>query len=177
MACQSTMAIVNLRSGAYEVTSTVPGGDIVSYDAGLDRFVAASPHGRLDSSIGVFDGSGRFLGAASASEKSHAAVFDDAHGLVYAPASTGLMTFAPAACTPPPDWLKFLGGLSFFVTPLLALGLFLYMYARRRRERLSGPARPTWRQMQEEDLAAERERMRALEDAMLGPRVSNKIQV
>jgi hypothetical protein len=87
------------------------------------------------------------------------------------------MTFLPSACAPPPDWLKFLGGISFFATPFLAFGLFLFMYARRQRERARGPARPTWHQLQEEDLAAERERMRALEDAMLGPRVSNKIQV
>jgi len=177
MACRSTMAIVNLRSGAYEVTSVLPGADIVNYDAGLDRFVAASPHGKSDSSIGVFDGSGRFLGSVSAVEKSHSAAFDDANGLVYAPGAVGLMSFLPSACTPPPDWLKFLGGMSFFATPFLAFGLFLFMYARRQRERARGPARPTWHQLQEEDLAAERERMRALEDAMLGPKVSNKIQV
>jgi hypothetical protein len=177
IACRSSMAVVNLRSGAYEVTGVLPGADIVNYDAGLDRFVAASPHGKSDSSIGVFDGSGRFVGSVAAVEKSHAAVFDDASGLVYAPGAAGLMTFLPSACAPPPDWLKFLGGISFFATPFLAFGLFLFMYARRQRERARGPARPTWHQLQEEDLATERERMRALEDAMLGPRVSNKIQV
>ena len=33
------------------------------------------------------------------------------------------------------------------------------------------PAAPSWEQLQQEDLAAERERIKALEDAIYGPQV------
>jgi outer membrane protein assembly factor BamB len=172
VACRGSVAVLNLRSGGYEVTQAVPGADIVNYDAGADRFVIASPHGARDSSVGVFDGSGNFLSSVSAVAKTHAAVFDDLHGLVYAPGALGLMSFTPSACGPVPDWLRFAGGMSFFVVPILAAALFLFLYARRPR----GPARKSFEQLQAEDLTMERERMRELEDAMLGPVVRHKLE-
>jgi hypothetical protein len=105
----------------------------------------------------------------SALPKSTTAVFDDAHGLVYAPGSTGLMSFTPAACGPLPDWLTFVGRLSIFAVPLLAFALFLFLFARRSR----APRQKSYRQLQAEDLAMERERMRELEDAMFGPAKRN----
>ena len=176
LGCPSTMAVVNPRTGGHEVTSSLQGADLVTYDSGADRLVAASPHGKLDSSLGVFDGTGNFLGSVSAMEKSHAAVFDDAHGFVYAPSAAGLMSFTPAACTPPPEWLKFVGGLRFLPRRSSPSPLPLHCL----RAVSSGPrsARSERRGRScRKDLAAERERMRALEDAMLGPRVNRKIQV
>ena len=83
--CRSSVAAINLRTGAYDVNRVVAGGDIVSYDAAVDRFVVASPHDRTDSAVGVFYGDATFLGSVAATPAAHGAAFDSAHGLVYAP--------------------------------------------------------------------------------------------
>ncbi len=80
------------------------------------------------------------------------------------------MSLNPPACLPPPDWLKFTGNVSIFAVPLLAAALFLFLYARRldRRPAHRRPE-PTFSDLQKEDRALERERMRAFEDSILGP--------
>jgi len=176
-ACSGSVALINLRNGAHEVSQSVAGGDLVTYDSRADQFAVASAHGDKDSALGVFDGSGTFIGSVAATAKSHGAAFDPAHGLVYAVGATGVMSFAPSVCAPPPEWLKFLGGLSVFDAPLLAAALFLYLYARRRLGRSStGDDGPSFHELQQEDLEAERERMRAFEDAVLGPPLSPGMQ-
>ena len=170
VACRGSMAVFNLRTGLDEITTSVQGGDIVTYDAVLDRFTVGSSHGPRDSSVGVFNGDGRFMGIVASSPKAHGAVFDDRTGDVYAISTTGLLSFSPAACAPPPDWLTFTGGAAVFFVPLALFGVFLFSYARRRgRVDPSKPRPPTKEEMQREDLEAERERIRALEDAIYGP--------
>lgn len=170
VACSGSMAVFNLRTGLDEITRTVPGGDIVTYDANVDRFTVGSSHGPRDSSVGVFSGDARYMGLVSSSPNAHGAVFDDTTGLVYAVSSKGLLSFSPAACAPPPDWLTFIGGASVFILPLAAFGVFLAWYARRRsRFDPKAPRAKTWEQLQKEDVEAERERIRELEDAIYGP--------
>lgn len=170
VACGSSMDVFNLRTGLDEIDRTVPGGDIVTYDSSLDRFTVGSSHGPRDSAVGVFSGDARYMGMVAASQNSHGAVFDDSTGLVYAVSTNGLLSFSPATCAPPPDWLTFLGGSSVFIAPLAAFGLFVAWYARRRsRIDPKAPKRKTADQLQREDIEAERERMRELEDAIYGP--------
>ena len=173
VSCGGSIALVNLESGAQRVTRVVQGGDVVTYEAAADRFVVASPHDMDESAIGVFAGDGSFIGSVPATSSAHAAAFDSAHGLVYAPGPVGLMSFAPAACAPPPDWLRFVGGLSVFAVPLLLAALFLVLVARALARRRAGQGGPTYQELQAEDLEFERERMRALEDGILGPRVAD----
>ena len=171
--CSGSVALINLRNGAHEVTRAVTGGDIVSYNARADRFLVASPHDKSDSAVAVFYGDGQLLGTVAASPKTHAAAWDQEHGLVYAVSAAGLVSFTPAACEPPPDWLKLVAGGSIYLMPFFAFGTFLFWYARRRAGRRSEqPARPTWHQLQEQDLAAEQERMRELEDGIFGPQLN-----
>ena len=169
VSCGSSIALVNLRSGAQQVTRSLQGGDVVAYDAAADRFVVASPHDRTDSAVGVFAGDGRFIGSVSSVSTAHAAVYDEAHGLVYAPGAAGLMTFAPGQCEPPPEWLQFAGGMSIFAVPFIAAVVFLVLYARRLRRGPTTPKGPTDRELREQDFAHEVERMRALEEGILGP--------
>jgi hypothetical protein len=170
VACHSSTGLINLRNGANEVSRTVPGGDLVSYDAGADRFLVGSSHGPKDSSVGVFDGDGSFIAQVQTSDSAHGAVIDDRTGVVYALSAVGMLSFSPSACAPPPDWLKFAGGMSVFLLPLIAFAAFMVWYARRRpHQEAKAPAGTTWEQLQLEDLAAEQERMRALEDAIYGP--------
>jgi len=173
MSCGGSIALINLESGAQRVTRVVQGGDVVTYEAAADRFVVASPHDMDESAIGVFAGDGSFIGSVPATSAAHAAAFDSVHGLVYAPGPAGLMSFAPAACAPPPDWLRFVGGLSVFAVPLLLAALFLVLVARALARRRAGLGGPTYQELQAEDLEFERERMRALEDGILGPRVAD----
>ena len=169
VSCGGSVGFVNLLTGAYSVTRSVQGGDIVTYDDAADRFVVASSHSAVDSAVGVFSGSGEFVASVAADPKAHAAVFDAAHGVVYAPGASGLMSFAPAACAPAPDWLRFLGGLSIFAVPFAGMLAFLVWYAHRIRRHRTVVAAPSYQELQEEDLAMERERMRALEEGILGP--------
>ena len=92
---------------------------------------------------------------------------------MYAPGTTGLMSFAPAACAPPPDWLRFVGGLSIFAVPFLVLASIPVLYVRWRARQRARPPGQTLRDLQDEDLEHERERMRALEDAIYGPQVAD----
>ncbi|TMC82051.1 MAG: hypothetical protein E6I61_02190 [Chloroflexi bacterium] len=170
VACRSSTGLINLRTGANEVSRTVSGGDLVGYDAGADRFIVGASHGPKDSSVGVFDGDGQFLAQVQTSDHAHAAVIDDATGVVYAASAVGLLSFSPSACPPPPGWLPLAGGILMYTLPLAAFGLFLVLYARRR---MGGapraPRGPTWDELRKDDLEAERERIRDLEDAIYGP--------
>ena len=112
-------------------------------------------------------GDGHLIGSVSGTPVTHGAAFDAQHGVVYAPAAAGLLSFAPGACEPPPDGLRFAGGMSFFLAPLLAFALFLYLYARHRRR--GGPKRLTYEELRKQDMETERERMLELEDSILGP--------
>ena len=171
VACSGSLALFNLASGEHTITRTVEGGDLVSYNPAADKFVVASPHGPKDSAVGVFAGDGTFLGSVPATPKAHAAAFDTSQGIVYAPGVAGILSFAPAACAPTPDWVKVAMGLSVYAVPLMLIGLVLFFYWRardRERELEATTGRSRWR-VRREYLAAERERMRALEDAILDP--------
>jgi hypothetical protein len=168
VACSGSMVLFNLKSGATSVSRAVAGGDIVTYDSGLDRFVVASPHGLHDSALGVFYGDGTFLGSVAATPAAHAAVISDHDGRVYAPGALGLLSFSPAQCAPLPDWMTFTVGLLPFATPLAAFGLVLFVYARtqQRREAAREVAVPAWKRRRD-DIEEERRRMRELEDSIL----------
>jgi DNA-binding beta-propeller fold protein YncE len=167
VACGASTAVFDLRTGLDQVSATVQGGDIVNYDSHVNSFTIGSSHGPSNSTIGVFAGDGHFVGQVASAPNAHGAVFDDASGLLYAASARGLLSFAPAACAPLPGWVTPAATSAVFFAPLLAFGLFLLYYARR-------PTRPvankqTWEQLQQEDFASERERMRALEDVIYGP--------
>jgi DNA-binding beta-propeller fold protein YncE len=168
--CRGSVGLFDLETGGSTVTRVVQGGDIVNYDAASDRFAVASPHDTSDSAIGIFSGDGTYIGSVASTPSANAAAFDNAHGLIYAVGATGLISLAPGACLPPPNWLKFVGGLSVFAVPLIAAALFLVWYARRAKR---GPGERkverSYHDLQQEDLAFERERMLALEDGIYGP--------
>jgi hypothetical protein len=168
--CRGSVGLFDLETGGSTVTRVVQGGDIVTYDAASDRFAVASPHDTKESAIGIFGGDGSYIGSVASTPNASAAAFDSAHGLIYAVGANGLMSLAPGACLPPPGWLKFVGGLAVFVVPLIAAAVFLVWYARRVRR---GPGKPTnersYHDLQQEDLAFERERMMALEEGIFGP--------
>jgi hypothetical protein len=165
-ACSGSTAVFNLRTGANEISRLIPGGDLVSYDPKMDSFLVGSAHGPRDSSVGVLDGNGQFVAQVQSSPHARAAVFDDSTGMVYAASAVGLLSFSPSSCAPPPDWVPLTGGVLTYTLPLAAFGLFLFIYARRR---ANAPVGPSWEDLRADDLAAERQRIRDLEDAIYGP--------
>ena len=169
VACSSSIAVFDLTTDHYTISRDVQGGDVITYEAQADRFVVASPHGNSDSALAIFGGDGTFLGSVPATPQAHSAVFDAASGVVYAPGLTGLMSFQPAACAPTPYWTTTLIHLSIYAAPIAVAALVLFLYARSRDGNRERPKRtPKWRQRLE-DLAEERERMYALEAAILDP--------
>lgn len=176
IACTGSAMVMDLRKGSHWLTSGVRGGDVVSYDAGADRFVVASPHINSPSAVGVFRGDGHFLSATSTDSSGHAAAYDGARGVVYTTGAAGLMSFTPGACLQVPEWMHFAAGLAAYATPfgLLAIAIVLYPRWRKRarnkapKKASTKPARQSWRQRQREDLLFARERMREIEDGILG---------
>jgi hypothetical protein len=169
VACGASTAVFDLRTGQDQVSATVQGGDIVNYDSRVDSFTIGSSHGPSDSTVGVFAGDGHFIGQVASAPNAHGAVFDDATGMLYAAGPQGLLSFSPAACAPLPGWVTPVATSAVFFSPLVAFGLFLLYYAKRRARPGAKEKGQTWEQKQQEDLAAERERMQALEDAIFGP--------
>jgi hypothetical protein len=177
IACTGTAMVMDLRSGSHSLARGVQGGDVVSYDPGADRFIVASPHIKSPSAVGVFRGDGQFLTSTSTDSSGHAAAYDDAHGMVYTTGAAGLLSFTPATCLPTPEWMHMAAGLGAYATPFGLLALVIVLYPRwRKRARAKAPrkssspkpGRLSWRQSQREDLLFERERMRSLEDSILG---------
>ncbi|HSS60581.1 MAG TPA: WD40 repeat domain-containing protein [Candidatus Limnocylindrales bacterium] len=167
--CRSSIATFSLRTGLDEISTSVAGGDIITYDPRVDRFTVGSSHGPRDSSVGVYAGDGRFVAQVPSSPGAHGAVFDHASGAVYAVGVVGLLYFTPADCAPPPGWLIFAGGLAIYLAPIGALAMLLILYARRMSRRDPSERRPTRDELAREDLIATRERIRAIEDAIFGP--------
>jgi len=136
IACARTVLRLELGSGSQHLVPSVLGGDIVTYDGVADMFMVASPHTTSPSMVGVFNGSGELVNKVTTNAQGHAAVYDEAHKVAYAPdAGDGkgqVVSFDPLACEPPPEWLNFLVGLSFWLLPLVVLGAALFLYGRSR---------------------------------------------
>jgi YVTN family beta-propeller protein len=148
IACNGLVVAWDLRAHRSSVFGDVPGGDLVSYDASIDRFFVASPHVTTASLVGIFGGSPpRYLGSVTTNARGKSAAYDETNRLVYTPDSrpnqAALMSFPLPAYTPPaPEWLVALVTLSVFTVPLILLVLGIYLYARRpkRTRATSAPA-------------------------------------
>ena len=85
---------------------------------------------------------------------------------------TGILSFTPPTCAPGVDWKRTMATLGIYATPFVLLALVMIFYsARRDRSRAkaaNGSAGPQRRRQYEDDLAVQRERMRSLEDSILG---------
>jgi hypothetical protein len=76
----------DLRTGKSERFSQVLGGDIVNYDAKVDRFLVGSPHITKPSVIGIFGGNPiAYYTSVDTGAHGNSAALDETNSIVYTP--------------------------------------------------------------------------------------------
>ena len=121
IACQSSVMRRDLRGGSSEMVSDVSGGDVVSYDARVDRFFVASPRASQWGIVSIFGGDPiAYITTVATSVRGKSATYDETNGIVYTPderpSKAGIASFRlPAA---QPAWLL----------PLITVGPFLLLF-------------------------------------------------
>ena len=86
IACKSHVLAFDLNTGKTEKFDQVLGGDIVNYNAKVDRFFVASPHKTHASVIGMFGGSPiAYISSIPAPGRGNSAVLDETNDVVYSP--------------------------------------------------------------------------------------------
>jgi hypothetical protein len=86
IACKSFVLTVDLKTGKTAKFDQVAGGDIVNYNATVDRFFVASPHKTRASVIGMFGGNPiAYLSSIAAPGGGNSAVLDETYDVVYGP--------------------------------------------------------------------------------------------
>jgi DNA-binding beta-propeller fold protein YncE len=141
IACRAAVMSWDLRTGKSHVFNDVAGGDIVSYNAKVDRFLVGSPHKTRPSVVGIF---GRnpisYVASAATAGSGNSAAYDETNDAIYTPdtrrGSAGVASFSLSASQTP---LSYLPSLSFFAVLLAVVALLFYFVGRsadpvRRRE-------------------------------------------
>jgi hypothetical protein len=131
----------DLRTGKSHVFNEVVGGDIVSYNAKVDRFFVASPHSTRPSVVGIF---GRnpinYVASAVTAGRGNSAAYDERTDVIYTPDTrpgrAGVASFSLSASQTP---LSYLPSLSLLAVLLAVVALLFYFVGRsadpvRRRE-------------------------------------------
>ncbi len=86
IACKTYVLSRHLATGKTEKFDQVVGGDIVTYNATVDRFFVASPHKSRPSVIGMFGGNPiAYLASIAAPGSGNSATLDEANDVVYSP--------------------------------------------------------------------------------------------
>lgn len=101
IACRTFVIRQGLRNtGDVEAFGQVAGGDVISYDAGADRFLVSAPAPLASSKVGIFGGNPiAYLTSVTTGAGGHSAAYDEANHLVYTPdirsGRAGLAGFEP----------------------------------------------------------------------------------
>lgn len=150
VACLSSVMSVDLRTGKSQVFSQMSGGDVVSYDAKVDRFFVAAPKNKSASAVGIFGGNPvAFITSVVTSGGGNSAAYDQTNEIIYTPDTrlnkAGLTSFR----LPPSGQVSPSFVMSLVVLGILAavIGLVLFLLARsadpiRRRVPTPKPAAP-----------------------------------
>jgi hypothetical protein len=123
----------------------VIGGDVVTYDARVDRFFVASPHLTMANVVAIFGGTPiDFVASIDTGAHGNAAVLDEAHGMVYTPnpqlKRSGVAGFALATVPqPPPAWWTHATAVG-VPAALLVLFVFLFLFLMRSADPARRPA-------------------------------------
>lgn len=84
IACKSYVLTLDIKTGKTTKFDQVLGGDIVNYNAKVDRFFVASPHKTHPSTIGMFGGNPvAYLSSIAAPGRGNSAVLDETNDVVY----------------------------------------------------------------------------------------------
>ena len=133
IACQAFVMTWSLSAGKLDTFAQVAGGDIVSYDATVDRFLVASPLANGTSAIGIFgENPTAFITSVVTDARGKSAAYDETNQVVYStdgrPKKAGITSFhLPAA---PPAWLSLLTAIGPYAAGLAVLGLLIFLVGR-----------------------------------------------
>jgi hypothetical protein len=133
IACERWVMSWDFRTGKAQVFDQVAGGDIVSYDAKVDRFLVAAPRNKPASAVGIFGANPiAFIKSVVTTGGGNSASYDETNNLVYTPDTrlnmAGVTSFRP----PPDDQFSTALVASFGVLALLmaVVGVLLFVVAR-----------------------------------------------
>jgi sugar lactone lactonase YvrE len=166
IACATSVTSLDLRTGKKETFDQVPGVDVVTYNAKVDRFFVAAPGRHAKAQVGMFGGNPiSYIGVVATTAAGKAAAYDETNNVVYTPDTrlnhAGLTSFRrPSSDDISPSFVMSMGTLVVFIA---AVGFVLYLLAR--------SADPIHRHMAEEEeaaaAAAKRRPKRAAVDGMV----------
>jgi len=144
IACQSSVMRLDLRRGSSATVSDVSGGDVVSYDARVDRFFVASPRASQSGIVSIFGGDPiAYVTSVVTDVRGKSAAYDETNAIVYTPdgrpGKAGIASFKLPAT--PPAWLTPLIIVGSFALLFLVVAPLIYLVGRsadpvRRRERV-----------------------------------------
>lgn len=133
VACQTFAMSWNLSTGKLDTFGQVAGGDIVSYDATVDRFFVASPQANGTSVIAILgENPIAFITSVVTGARGKSAAYDETNQVVYSTDGrankAGITSFHLPAV--PPAWLGFLMTVGPFAVGLAVLALLIFLVAR-----------------------------------------------
>ncbi len=133
IACQTFAVSWNLRAGQLDTFGQVAGGDIVSYDASVDRFFVASPVANGTSDIAILgENPIAFVTSVVTGARGKSAAYDETNQVVYSTDGSankaGITGFHLPAT--PPAWLGFLMAIGPYAGGLAVLALLIFLVAR-----------------------------------------------
>jgi hypothetical protein len=132
--CRTFVMSFDLNSAKSEKFTQVLGGDIVNYDAKVDRFLVGSPHITKPSVIGIFGGNPiAYYTSVDTGAHGNSAAFDETNNIVYTPdarpKTAGVASFRlPDRPLILPPWVSSLTTAGMVVAIVAASGLlFLFV--------------------------------------------------
>ncbi|GAC1673022.1 MAG: hypothetical protein PVS3B2_15050 [Candidatus Dormibacteraceae bacterium] len=86
IACKSFVLALDIKTGKTATFDQVVGGDIVTYNGKVDRFLVASPHKAHRSVIGMFGGNPvGYIASVAAPGRGNSAALDETNDVIYSP--------------------------------------------------------------------------------------------
>jgi hypothetical protein len=127
IACTSFVVSWDLGHATAQTFTQVAGGDVVSYDAKVDRFLVASPN---STTVGLYGGNPvDYVASVKTGSKGNSAAYDETNDIVYTPDSrpntVGIVSFRPPATTP--SWESSLLTIGPFAVALAALVILMFV--------------------------------------------------
>jgi hypothetical protein len=133
IACKVSVVSWDFAAGTSQVFNQVGGGDVVTYDAKIDRFFVAAPGNKPASAVAMFGGNPVALVSSVVTEGGgHSAAYDETNDAVYTPDTranlAGLTSFQlPATDQLSPSTVWSLGVM---LLVMVAVGLIVVAFAR-----------------------------------------------
>jgi 6-phosphogluconolactonase (cycloisomerase 2 family) len=133
IACAAAVVSWDFRTGKSQKFDKVPRGDVVTYDAKIDRFFVAAPKAKPSSVVGIFGGNPiAYVTSVVTSGGGNSAAYDETNNTVYTPETrikkAGLTSFPLPADDQVPT--SFVTSLGILVALLAGVGVLLFLLAR-----------------------------------------------